>query len=83
MKLELTMVAVTEALPEPNRSVLLKYHKGNRTTNGDGRKGIFLTQGYLEQRIGTSIWYDYTSRQIQKIGAKGSKNQVIAWAYLT
>lgn len=82
MKLEFTMTPVTEALPEPNRAVLVRYHKGNRFAAGTGRKGVFLTQGYLEQRMGTSIWYDYTSRQLQNVGAKGSKNQVIAWSYI-
>lgn len=82
MKLEFTMTPVTQALPEPNRAVLIRYFKGNRNALGNGRKGVFLTQGYLEQRMGTSIWYDYTSRQLQNVGSKGSKNQVESWAYI-
>jgi hypothetical protein len=83
MKLDLTLTPVTEALPDPGRTVLLQYRKGGRNNvSGNGRVGTFITQGKMERRAGFTTWYDYTDRQLQRIGAPTSKNHVIAWAYL-
>jgi len=81
-----TFQSVSE-LPEIGKPVLLKYKKGSKSYY-TGQKGEFLTQGYyLEKKfdwdpILRRVWYDYTDRQIQDLNAKGSKNEVIEWAYI-
>lgn len=74
-------IHVHMALPEPGRDVLLRYTKGG-TGTGWGRVGTFITQGRLVASGTGTRWYDYTSRLLQVVGAPGSRNAVIAWAYL-
>lgn len=79
--------------PEDGRKIIIQYQKGNQTWRG--KKGVFLTQGitvsceYEGNRYIT--WNDYTNRllvsgsfysQGKHWPAKGSKNKIIAWAYL-
>ncbi len=73
-------IHVHVALPEPGRDVLLRYTKGGSTRWG--RVGTFITQGRLVTSSTATRWYDYTSRLLQTVGAPGSRNAVIAWAYI-